>query len=117
MAGVTGRSGGPRANSGGARENSGGVRPGAGRKPKPPVPVEGAPAAESPDMLRFLQDVALGRIDASPTQVRAAVAAVQYTHTKRHDGGKKDEQAERARSAAGGRFAAAPPPLKLVRGA
>lgn len=112
MAGKPGRSGGPRANSGGAR-------PGAGRKPKPVVPVEGAPQdAEAPDMLRFLQDVALGRIEANATQVRAAVAAVQYTHTKRGDGGKREEEAERARRAGSGRFAAAaPPPLKLVGGA
>jgi phage terminase small subunit len=34
MAGVKGRSGGPRPNSGGPRPNSGGARPGSGRKPK-----------------------------------------------------------------------------------
>lgn len=65
-------------------------------------------------MLRFLQDVALGRIEANATQVRAAVAAVQYTHTKRHDGGKKDEQAERAKKVSGGKFAAAAPPRLVV---
>jgi hypothetical protein len=65
-------------------------------------------------MLRWLQDVALGRIEANATQVRAAVAAVQYTHTKRGDGGKKDEQAERAARAVAGKFAPAAPPLKLV---
>ncbi len=109
MAGMPGRSGGPRANSGGAR-------PGAGRKPKPIVraPEGVEQGSEAPDMLKFLQDVALGRIGANATQVRAAVAAVQYTHTKRHDGGKKDEQAERAAKAGAGKFAAAPPPLKLV---
>lgn len=96
----------------------GGARPGAGRKPKPVVkaPETAAPGGDEPDMLRFLQDVALGRIEANATQVRAAVAAVQYTHTKRHDGGKKDEQKERAKKAAGGRFAAAAPPLRLVNG-
>lgn len=109
MAGKPGRSGGPRANSGGAR-------PGAGRKPKPVAvvvpPTE--PAPDAPDMLQFLQDVALGRIEANATQVRAAVAAVQYTHTKRHDGGKRDEQSERAKKVAGGKFAAAAPPRLVV---
>lgn len=95
---------------------SGGRRPGAGRKPKAPAVAPPEIAPDTPDMLRWLQDVALGRIDANATQVRAAVAAVQYTHTKRHDGGKRDEQAERAKKAGGGRFAAAPPPLKLVSG-
>lgn len=97
----------------------GGRRPGAGRKPKPVAQVVApdVPMPEGMDMLEFLQAVALGRIEANATQVRAAVAAVQYTHTKRHDGGKKDEQAERAERAGSGKFAAAPPPLKLVGGA
>ena len=67
MAGVKGRSGGPRANAGGAR-------PGAGRpkKPKePPVSVE----ADDKDMLTLLQDIALGRIDVTNNQLRAAIAA------------------------------------------
>ncbi len=92
----------------------GGARPGAGRKPKPMVPVAGAPAAaDHPDMLQFLQDVALGRIEANATQVRAAVAAVQYTHTKRGDGGKREEQSKAAEAAAA-KFKPAAPPLKLV---
>lgn len=109
MAGVKGKSGGPRPNSGGAR-------PGAGRKPKPKcpavLPIE--PQVETPgepvDMLRLLQDVALGRLEATPLQVRAAIAAVQYTHTKRHDGGKRDEDAEKAKKAGAGKFAPAAPP-------
>jgi phage terminase small subunit len=66
------------------------------------------------DMLKMLQNVALGLTDATPLQVRAAIAAVQYTHTRRSDGGKKDEAQERANKAASGRFAAKAPPLKLV---
>jgi phage terminase small subunit len=108
MAGVKGKSGGP-------RKNSGGARPGAGRKPKPkPAPV--VIKDDQGDMLKLLQDIALGRIDASTIQVRAAIAAVQYTHIKKGDGGKKDETQDRAKQAAGGKFAAAAPPLKLVRG-
>jgi len=106
MAGVKGR-------SGGARQNSGGKRPGAGRKPKPkpePVLIESA----GRDMLKLLQDVALGLTEATPLQVRAAIAAVQYTHTKRGDGGKKDEQAEAAKKAAGGKFGSRQPPKLIV---
>lgn len=114
MAGVKGR-------SGGARPNSGGKRPGAGRKPKSVDPKSAnsaaPPRAAAPDMLTFLQEVALGLTDATTTQVRAAIAAVQYTHTKKGDGGKKDEQAAAAKSVANaGRFAASAPPLKLVNG-
>ncbi len=68
-------------------------------------------------MLRMLQEVALGFREASPLQVRAAIAAVQYTHTKRGDGGKKEEQADKAKKAASGnRFAAAAPPRLVAAG-
>ena len=66
-------------------------------------------------MLRFLQEVALGHTEATSLQVRAAIAAVQYTHTKKGDGGKKDEAAERAKQAGAGKFKQAPAPLKLVK--
>ena len=85
----------------------GGKRAGAGRKPKPKEPP---PQHGDRDMLQLLQDVALGRVDATALQVRAAIAAVQYTHTKRHDGGKRDEAAMKAKKAATGKFAAAAPP-------
>jgi len=64
-------------------------------------------------MLKLLQDVALGLVDATPLQVRAAIAAVQYTHTKRHDGGMKDEVAAKAAKVAG-KFKPTAAPLKLV---
>jgi hypothetical protein len=123
----------------GVKGRSGGARPGAGRKPRTKkeasaggsaVKTELEPQAHGgalkrdraepvpqgdKDMLTLLQEVALGKTDATALQVRAAIAAVQYTHTKKHDGGKKDEAAERAKKAATGRFAAAPAPLALVK--
>jgi phage terminase small subunit len=111
MAGVKGKSGGARANSGGPRPNSGGARPGAGRKAKPPAPPVPLPQM---DTLQMLQRVALGEVEATPLQVRAAIAAVQYTHTKKGDGGKKEEQADRAKQAGTGRFKASAPPLHLI---
>lgn len=131
MAGVKGKSGGPRANSGGARA-------GAGRKKAAPkesanvsaVQVELEPqaqggalkrsrakAVEIPerDMLTLLQDIALGRVDATAGQIRAAIAAVQYTHTKKGDGGKKEEQAAAAKRVAS-RFSAATPPKLVAAG-
>ena len=89
MAGVKGR-------SGGARPNTGGARHGAGRKPKPIVHVDDKPASSGgDDPLKLLMDIAFGRIEVSPLQVRAAVAAVQYTHAKVGEGGKKErKQAE-----------------------
>ena len=64
-------------------------------------------------MLELLQRVALGLVDASPIQVRAAIAAVQYTHARKGEGGKKEarqDQAERVAS----KFAAAAPPKLVV---
>jgi hypothetical protein len=61
--------------------------------------------------LKLLQDIAFGRIpDATNIQVRAAIAAVQYTHTKKGDGGKRDEAAEAAKKAAAGKYGARPGP-------
>lgn len=108
MAGVKGK-------SGGARKNAGGARPGAGRKPKE-APVSIPIETEGRDMLQLLQDVALGRIEASTIQVRAAIAAVQYTHTKKGDGGKMEEKQEAAKKAGAGKFAAAAPPKLVAAG-
>lgn len=99
MAGVKGMKGG------------GGARPGAGRKPSPKQPTVVHPHT---DMLALLKDIAVGRVPATPIQVRAAIAAVQYTHVKRGEGGKKDDQADKAKRAAGGKFSATAAPLKLV---
>lgn len=104
MAGVKGK-------SGGARKGAGGARPGAGRKPKPKLEPVLIPER---DMLAMLQDVALGRVDATPIQVRAAIAAVQYTHTKRGDGGKKEEAFDKAKKVAA-RFASSSPPRLVIR--
>lgn len=102
MAGVKGKSGGARPNTGGARPNSGGARPGAGRPRKPlPPPFKIEPC----DMLTLLQKVALGVVEATPLQVRAAIAAVQYTHAKKADSCKKEAADNPAKKAAAGRFA------------
>ncbi len=110
-------------------KGGGGSRPGAGRKKKSAVSVEMEPQPHGGelrreraepvqiaecDMLKMLQDVALGRVDATALQVRAAIAAVQYTHTKRSDGGKKEDQADKARNVAGGKFSSSSPPKLIV---
>ena len=100
-------------------KGSGGARPGAGRKPKPAADRNDEKQAPVPqgdkDMLQLLQDVALGRTEATSLQVRAAIAAVQYTHTKRSDGGKKEGQAEKAKKVAS-KFATATPPKLVAAG-
>lgn len=131
MAGVKGRSGGP-------RKNAGGARPGAGR-PKRKGGEVGEKSANKPkkdkeaalseeiealsvltdgkarDPLDFLLCVQNDPLIDPRLRVRAAIAAAQYKHTKRGDGGKKDEEAERAKRAASKFAASAPPPLALVK--
>ena len=65
-------------------------------------------------MLTVLQNIARGLTDATPLQVRAAIAAVQYTHAKVAPAGKKAEKGERAKGATGGRFGPSAPPLRVV---
>ncbi len=99
MAGVKGR-------SGGARPNTGGARPGAGRPPKEPaVTGEQCPLA-------FLRKVWSGEIDASPSQVRAASAALPYMHPRIGEAGKKAAKTERAQAVSA--YAPSAAPLKLV---
>jgi phage terminase small subunit len=94
----------------GVKGKSGGARPGAGRKPAPP---QVAPLG-SDDPLEFLRSAWMGKIAASPSQIRAAAAALPFVHQKLGEGGKKDGAADRAKKASAGKFAAAPAPLKLV---
>ena len=113
MAGVKGRSGGPRPNSGGKRE-------GAGRPRTKADPLAAASPVQVPydgrDPLQFLLDVMQGT-EASALQVRAAIAAAQYTSVKKHDGGKKEEQQAKAGEAAGvGKFKPAAPPRLVSSG-
>lgn len=118
----------------------GGARPGAGRKPKTAEPTKDVaprraakkealePQAHGGalkrtkavpveigdrDMLTLMQDIALGRVEATMLQVRAATATLPFLYAKKGEGGKKDEQTDRAKKAAS-KFGALPAPLKLV---
>lgn len=142
MAGVKGKSGGPRPNAGGRRPGAG--RPkGSGKKSAntpaagvdvtlEPQPNGGAlkrSKATTPDAasalsdgktrepLDFLELVMNDPQAPLKDRIRAAVAAAQYRHTKRHDGGKGEEAGKRAAKAAKGRFGVRrPPSLKVVGG-
>lgn len=113
----------------GAKGRSGGARPGAGRPRKKVVEehlesqlhggalkrqTSGPVPQDDQDMLTLLQRIALGRTEASALQVRAAIAAVQYTHSKKGEGGKKETKDAAGKKAAQGRFAPPPPPKLVV---
>lgn len=108
MAGVKGKSGGP-------RKNAGGARPGAGR-PRKMKNDQKPQLIDDCDMLQMLQDVALGKVEATALQVRAAIAAVQYTHAKMGEGGKKEKRQAEAEKVAGRFTSAAPPRLVAQNG-
>lgn len=117
MAGVKGKSGGP-------RKNSGGARPGAGRKPraKPaesanPQPLresQPAPLPVTDEPLTFLLAVQNSALVDIKTRVRAAIAAAQYKHLKKGDGGIKDERQDAAKKAGGGKFGPRKAPTLVV---
>lgn len=118
----------------GVKGRSGGARPGSGRKPKQPQlvtvaapkPERQAPAKDSPlldgigesgfDPRPALEQVAMGLLDPSPNQMKALVALMPYTHTKRGEGGKKEQKQHAAEKVAGRFSAGAPPKLVAVGG-
>jgi len=104
----------------GVKGRSGGARKGAGRPRKTPVVVEsseqeGPVLIEADDMLDMLRKVALGQVDATALQVRAAIAAVQYEHPKAGDGGKKEAKGRAAKTAGAGKYAPSAPPPRMVQ--
>jgi phage terminase small subunit len=143
MAGVKGRSGGARPNSGGKRPGAGRKPKAKPQKSANPVGPQKSTELESQphggalkrehapkvdpaeplmdgtkrEPLEFLELVLNTPGAPLKDRIRAAIAAAQYRHTKRHDGGKKDEADEKAKKAAGGRFGVRKPPsLKVVGG-
>lgn len=94
----------------GVKGRSGGARAGAGRPPKRPC------MTVQRDPLEFLLDVMEGRVDPSPAQMQAAIAAAQYMHAKAGSDGKKGQRKQAAAEVAGGKFKASEPPrLALVK--
>ena len=91
MAGVKGRSGGP--------------RPGSGRPPS-----EFTPPEAHDDSLDFLRSVMTDLSQKPELRVRAAITLAQYEHAKVSDIGKKGEKQEAAKEASKGKFGAAKPP-------
>lgn len=108
MAGAKGR-------SGGARPNSGGSRPGAGRPPKTDEEKCTLVTSGKQTPLEFLLSVMNDNTAEDRLRLEAAKTAAPYVHTKKGEGGKKEEQQDAAKKAAN-KFAALPPPLKLVGG-
>lgn len=106
----------------------GGFRPGAGRpaknktsKPKEPeAPASSNQASdaqtENLDPLTYMLKVMNDPTADKGRRDRMAVAAAPFVHGRKGEGqGKKDERADKAKSASAGRFAASPPPLKVVK--
>ncbi|WP_157667592.1 hypothetical protein [Comamonas serinivorans] len=68
-------------------------------------------------MLELLKRIALGHVDATTIQVRAAIAAVQYTHPKRGEStGKKEAAEAKAKAAGEGKFGRREPPRLVSNG-
>jgi phage terminase small subunit len=85
-----------------------------GRSGRKPAQLKVPPGS---DPLEFLLRVMNDPKAHAALRVRAAVAACQYVHMKKGEGGKKDERQEAASKAGRGRFAPSKPPkLAIVAG-
>lgn len=104
----------------GVKGRSGGARPGAGRKPVPATVVPDEVAAVKPgeplDPRPTLEQVALGRLEVSPQQFKALVALLPYVHTKKGEGGKKEQKQAQAEKVASRFVPVSPPKLAAVGG-
>lgn len=101
MAGMKGRSGGP-------RRNSGGYRPGSGPKKKPPETVAVVAADEEEFLRKLMTD------DALDVRVRLDAAKTLFNGRLKVSGGIKGHRSQMAEAAANGRFSGAEAP-RLVR--
>lgn len=88
----------------GTKGRSGGARPGAGRKPKDPAEEQTIATSGNQTPLEFLLTVMNDNELADKLRLEAAKTAAQYVHPKKGEGGKKDDAADRAKAAAGGKF-------------
>ena len=105
----------------------GGARIGAGRpkksgKAKPPeaqksdIP-EGEPGPpDNYTPLEYMLRVMNNPSETAARRAWAAQSAAPYCHPRKGEGaGKKEEKADRARSAGSGKYAASPPPLRVIK--
>jgi phage terminase small subunit len=75
---------------------------------------EPAPLPVTDEPLTFLLAVQNSQAVDIKTRVRAAIAAAQYKHLKKGDGGIKDERQDAARKAGGGKFGPRKAPTLVV---
>ena len=103
----------------------GGFRPGAGRPPgskklkagAAPVDVVAPPrepAGPKKNPLEYMLSVMNDPTVSEERRDRLAIAAAPFVHPRAGAAGKKDERAERAKAAAGGKFAPPPAPKLVV---
>ena len=110
----------------GVKGRSGGARPGAGRKPRQPVLIETSQdkksddtvevilAGDGKDPMQFLEDLMANPTLDAKLRLEAAKILMPFKHVRKGDVGKKAERQESAQKVAGGKFAAAAPPLRVV---
>lgn len=67
------------------------------------------------DPLQFMRNMMNDLAEDPKLRLDAAKALASYTIPKPGDKGKKEEKADAAKKASGGKFSAAPPPLRAVK--
>ena len=95
----------------GVRGKSGGPRNGAGRPKKKPVLIT---VPNSNDPLAFLVSVMQDKTVDASLRIDAAKAIIPFVHRKPGEDGKKDQQAEAAKKAGISKYAAMLAPPRLI---
>jgi hypothetical protein len=93
---------------------SGGARPGAGRKPAPKEETITIATSGNQTPLEFLLSVMNDNNLDDKLRLDAAKTAAQYVHSKKGEGGVKDEKQAAAKKVASGKFAPAAAPKLVV---
>lgn len=99
----------------GVKGRSGGKREGAGRKPAPPV-LNASETLLTSDPKAFLTAVMNDPGTDMKLRTDAAKTLMPFMYEKKGEAGKKEQAADKAKSAASGRFAPkAPPKLAVIK--
>jgi hypothetical protein len=95
-------------------KGGGGARPGAGRKPQQKEEKITIATNGKQSPLEFLLSIMNDNEVEDKLRIDAAKTAAQYCHSKKGEGGKKEEDADKAKKAGSGKFGASAPPPRLV---
>ena len=93
------------------------VKPKKAEKAKPGVdiPAEETPILDNDTPLEYILKVMNDTSKDTNTRLKAASLAAPFIHSRKGEGNKKEERGDKAKAAGTGKFAASPPPLRVIK--